>query len=130
MREPWYWAGIVPWLAAVGVWAGVGDLKPVTIAPRKMAAMGFEPEPIYTREVVGAAEGCGTVHPRARVATLAARGLKSTVALDSAGADANHSDVVRFDFTGTCRFRGAPTLPLKRGCRPCTARREGHPHRR
>jgi len=69
MKKSLCWAGILPWLAAAPAWAGVGDLKPISIAPRKMAAAGFEPEPIHTRDVVGAPEGCGTAHPRARVAT-------------------------------------------------------------
>ena len=125
MRKPLCWAGILSWLVAAPAWAAVGDLKPISIDPRKMAAAGFEPEPIYTRDVVGAPEGCGTVHPRARVATLAAPGLQVTVALDSAEADANHPDLVRFDFTGTCRFQGAPTVRLKRGLSERTSRRSG-----
>ena len=115
MRKALSLALVLCCVSAGALWGAVGELRAISVHPRKLASAGLDPQPIYTRSLVVAPEGCGTVRRRAWVARLVAGGIKVSVALDSIEADAEHPDVVRLDFAGTCRFQGAPTMPLKRG---------------
>ncbi|NLF32907.1 MAG: hypothetical protein GX591_18720 [Planctomycetes bacterium] len=58
------------------------------------------------------AEGSGTVHPGAMVATLDTPGGKLAVAVDAADREAKMPDIVRLDFSGRGRFEGAPVARL------------------
>ena len=46
MTKSLCWTEGLSWLLTAPVWAAVGDLKPISIDPRKTAATGFEPRPI------------------------------------------------------------------------------------
>jgi len=125
MRKALCWALIVPCIVAAPVWGAVGELKLIALDPQTLAAAGIQPPSIYTRSLVAAPKGCGTVHPQAKVATLTAGSIKVAVALDSTNAGAKHPDLVRFDFTGKGRFQGSQTLPLRRGVDPRAVRLSG-----
>jgi len=103
----------------------VSESRLVWASPKVPVAAGFEPQSLQTRGIVPAPKDCGTIHPQAKVAAFTADGLKVTIALDSAKADAQRPDLVRFNFTGKCSFQGAPTVPLKQGMSPKYSRRLG-----
>jgi len=93
--------------------AEVGQLKFVESQPKKSASPA--PVPLYTRTFAVAAPDCGTVNPKAKVATVGSGGAVALkVAVDSAEAGAEEPDLIRFDFSGKGNFKDKPTLPLKK----------------
>jgi len=119
------WTLIAGCILAGPLWGAVSEFKLVWTSPKVRAAAGFEPQSLQTRSIVAAPKNCGAVNSRARVATFTADGLKVTIALDSTKANAKHPDLVRFNFTGKCSFRGEPSVPLKRGMSPRASHRFG-----
>ena len=86
--------------------AEVGDLAPAEPKPIMRAST---PLYAYGNSFISAPEDCGTVHPKATIATLG----QIKVAIDADKSDAPKSNVIRIDLTGRGKFEDALIAPLK-----------------
>ena len=113
MRKPVFAALVSIGLAAAAAGAEAGQLKFIEYSPQRAAVASAPPVPLYTRDFAQAPPACGTVNPKAKVATISVGSHTLKVAIDSAKPDAPDPDLVRFDFSGKGDFRSKPTVPLK-----------------
>ena len=95
-----------------GLAAGVGQLQPVAYRSDAIVDGGALFDCPNDR-FAAAPAGCGTVSPRAVVATPAYRDFRFHVAVDARDAAGESLDCVRFDFSGRGQFANAPVVPMR-----------------
>jgi hypothetical protein len=91
--------------------APAADVKDVACDPS--LALGAKPIAVTGALFAKAAQGSGTVHPDAIVASVRTDGFAFDVAIDTRKSDDTKPGVIRFDFSGRGKFSEAWSVELK-----------------